>query len=460
MKTKLQEFLEIEKQDHFYDEVINGIAIWHYYRYYYRYRYVNSQTGTKSKSNTLSISIILKNAVRNILKSIGDLTKLMVSRKPIDNIVFAFPRLQCRDGVSFDKITDPVVDGALSGESVRIMQFSFRKNYVSNRRNSSMVCSIEVLFLLSYLLSPLYAIWRLFSLDFYKINKVYFKVRKYIPVGFKDLLFFHIDYLSYQVQAIFFKCIFKRLRVKRLFGVDRKVFEMATKSAHELGIPVFEFQHGVTFGDTALYSGPDCYQLDPDYFLAFGDIWNGNQFGISPERIINIGWAYKDEIKQSISSTIKPNAVMVVSSPEISCQLLNVVKDLASQYPDYLFDIRCHPMEKYSNDQMDIVNNLSNVNLADTSIDSNIAIGGYEYVLGENSSVIFEALSLGKKVGRICYDGVISKKLGNAIDDSFFYLYSKDDFPEFVKYNISQSAGKAYSDFMPDVVNQLPKKQE
>ena len=459
MKTKLQEFLEIEKIDHFYDVSINDIAIWHYYRYYFRYRYVSTQTGTKTKSNTLSLSILLKNCTSNILKSIIDVTKLLVVGKTIDNIVYAFPRLQCRDGIYFDKITDPVIDSSSLSESVCIMQFSFRENYAKNRRNASKVCSIEVLYVLAYLLSPFYALFRLFSQDFNKINRVYIKAKRYIPLGWKDLVFFHVSYLSYQVLSFFFKLIFLRLKVKRVFGVDRKVFEMATKSAHQLGIPVYEFQHGVTFGDTALYSGPDCYQLDPDYFLSFGDIWNGNQFGISPDKIINIGWAYKDEVKQYIGGVIKPNAVLVVSSPEISYQILQIVKELAITYPDYLFEIRCHPMEKYTQEQNEIVKSIANLNLADTSVDSNIAIGQYEFVLGENSSVIFEALSLGKKVGRFCYNNIVSKKLGDIIDDGFYYLYSKEDFKEFVNNEICQTTGKAYSDFMPEVVNNLPKKQ-
>lgn len=458
MKSKLQEFLEIEKKDHFYETSINDIAIWHYYRYYYRYRYVNSQTGTKSKSNTLSLSIFLKNSISNIIKSFVDVVKLLLLGRPVDNVVFAFPRLQCKDGEYFDKITDPVIDGSSLADSTCIMQFSFRVNYAKSRRHSSMVCSIEILYVLSYLLAPFYALFHILTFDFLKINRVFRKTKKYIPLGVKDLIFFHVNYLSYQMQAIFFKLIFKRLKVKRLFGVDRKVFEMATRSAHQLGIPVYEFQHGVTFGDTALYSGPSCPQLDPDYFLSFGEIWNGNQFGISPDKIINIGWAYKDEVKQHIVGEIKRNAVMVVSSPEISNQILDVVRELAIANPDYVFDIRCHPMERYSQEQMIVVNSYSNINLADTSIDSNFAIGQYEFVLGSNSSVIFEALSLGKKVGRICYHGIVSRKLGDLIDDGFFYLSSKDDFNAFIQNGVSQASGKAYSDFNPELVNNLPHK--
>ena len=459
MKTKLQEFLEIEKQEQFYDITIQHIPIWHYYRYFYRYKYVSTQTGVKGKSNTLTWGLLLKNCCKNVFRSICDVTKLYVSGKKVKNVVFAFPRLQCRDGVYFDKITDPAIDASSLSDSVCIMQFSFRNHFGNNRRNASKVCNIEVLFVLAYLLLPLYALYRLFSLDFYKINKVYNKARRYVPLNWRDLVSFHASYLSFRVLSFFMKRILTRLKVERLFGVDRKVFEMATISAHQLGIPVYEFQHGVTFGDTALYSGPDCYQLDPDYFLSFGEIWNGNQFGISPDRIINIGWAYKDEVLKHISQAVKPKSVMVVSSPEITFKILQTVEELAATYPDYQFDIRCHPMEKYTDEQLSVVDSYSNVSIADTSIDSNIAIGQYEYVLGENSSVVFEALSFGKKVGRICYNDIKSKRLGDIVDDGFYYLNSKEDFLSFVSNTQSQTAGRAYSDFMPDVVDGLPKKQ-
>ena len=211
MKSKLQEFLEIEKKAHFYNISINDIAIWHYYRYYYRYRYVNSQTGTKSKSNTLSLSILLKNSLSNIIKSFADVVKLLLLGRPVDNVIFAFPRLQCKDGVYFDKITDPVVDGSSLSDSTKIMQFSFRVNYARGRRHSSMVCSIEFLYVLAYLLAPFYALFHILTFDFLKINRIFQKTKQYIPLGVKDFVFFHVDYLAYQMLAIFFKLIFFKL---------------------------------------------------------------------------------------------------------------------------------------------------------------------------------------------------------------------------------------------------------
>jgi hypothetical protein len=457
MKSKLQEFLEIERTHGFYDEKICGVSIWHYYRYYYRYKYVSAKTGAAHNTSKLPLHLKVRRSVLNVVHSFSSLTKLVASGRQIQNLFFAFPRLLCRDGVYFDKFTDPVIP-SLYPEGTRIFQFSFSSTYVGKRRNEELVSNIECLYVLSALLSPFYALWRLFSFDFIKINRLFKKVKKDMPLNWKDYLFFHTFYLRSKMMQKLLKIVFRRLKVERLFGVERKVFENAIFAAHQLGIPVYEFQHGVTFGDTALYSGPNCPELDPDYFLSFGEIWNGPQFGISPDNIINVGWAYKDEVIGLIGNEVKKDAVLIISSPEITRELLQTTEELAKMYPKYHFDIRCHPMEKYSAEQQAVVDGYPNISMSDKSVDSNIAVGQYDYVLGTNSTVIYEALSLGKKVGRICFNGMNSRALKPGAEDGFFYLHQAEDFALFVESSQKEIKNLAYSDFMPEKMKQLKRK--
>ena len=457
MKSRLQDFLDIERTRGFYDEKISGVSIWHYYRYYYRYRYVSAKTGVAHNTSKLPLYLKVRRSVSNVVHSFSSLTKLVASGRPIQNLFFAFPRLQCRDGVFFDKFTDPVIP-SLYPEQTRIFQFSFSSTYVGKRRNEELVSNIECLYVLSALLSPFYALWRFFSLDFIKINRLFKKAKKHMPLNWKDYLFFHTFYLRSKIMQKLLKQIFKRLKVERLFGVERKVFENAIFAAHQLGIPVYELQHGVTFGDTALYSGPNCPELDPDYFLSFGEIWNGPQFGISTDRIINVGWAYKDEVDRLIGDEVKKDAVLVISSPEITLKLLQTTEELAKMYPKYQFDIRCHPMEEYSAEQKAVVDSYPNIAMSDKSIDSNIAVGQYDYILGTNSTVIYEALSLGKKVGRICFNGIDSRALNPGAEDGFFYLHCAQDFSHFVESSQKGTRNMAYSDFMPERMKQLKRK--
>ena len=52
-----------------------------------------------------------------------------------------------------------------------------------------------------------------------------------------------------------------------------------------------------------LYSGYYNPDIDPDYFLTFGDACHKNVFGIPENKIINIGWAFKSYLKQQHLNT-------------------------------------------------------------------------------------------------------------------------------------------------------------
>ena len=266
----------------------------------------------------------------------------------------------------------------------------------------------------------------------------------------------HFYYLTTMIQASIYKRVFRHLRVRRLFGVARLNFMSATIAAHKLGVTVYEFQHGVTHGDTEYYSGPQCPILDPDYFLAFGEMWNGNQFGIDPAKIINVGWAYKNDIATNGDKFI-PDSVLFISSPEISLNILNTAKGLSVKFPQYRFYVRCHPYEKYTEEQMGVIDGSNNLFLDDNSVDSQNALCRYQYIIGEDSSVVYEALSLGKKVGRLCYNGINSTRFSDEQDDGFIYLFNDEDFIKLVKSSDKYVDNKAYSDFKLEIFNSLLK---
>lgn len=73
-------------------------------------------------------------------------------------------------------------------------------------------------------------------------------------------------------------------------------------------------------------------------------------------------------------------------------------------------------------------------------------------MIGTNSSVLFEALSLGKNVGRLAFGGLfINRYIG---DDDFYYVQSLEDFDNFLR-NRKRGIGKAYSDFEEDKLRMI-----
>ena len=129
--------------------------------------------------------------------------------------------------------------------------------------------------------------------------------------------------------------------MKYFFGVARLTFYSQMVACKELGIPVFEFQHGITVSETVLYSGSVDEMFVPDYFLAFGKMWVGSQFGIDCKRIKVIGWAYRDYLRKTLSVIPKKYMhILFASEPEISDKIIAAVSELAKAFPDYFFDIR------------------------------------------------------------------------------------------------------------------------
>lgn len=103
-----------------------------------------------------------------------------------------------------------------------------------------------------------------------------------------------------------------------------------------MNLPVYEFQHGITNGETCLYSGYYNPDIDPDYFLTFGDACHKNVFGIPENKIINIGWAFKSYLKQQhLNTEFFPDTFLVISEPEISQKVIDIVIYFANHFPEY-----------------------------------------------------------------------------------------------------------------------------
>lgn len=455
MDKPLINFLRLEKEKGLYKFKIGPIVLWNIFRVGYRYRFVSDVTGVEQRTNMRVGKRKWSQTLKYNIYSLCRLTKFILARKSIENVIIPFGRLQKQDGVFFDKFTDPVISASELKNRCIIFQPPILEDYHNRIRHEELFFPLDILHTVSRLFYPFYFLKHWLSGNYKVINELSYAASQIVTMSEKEKYLLHRRYLNLVIMADICSLLFKYFRVKRLFGVARAGFKYETAAAHKCGIPVYEFQHGVTLGETEYYSGPRCDYIDPDYFLAFGSLWNGTQFGISPEKIINIGWAYKDEAKPTTQKVI-PNSVLFISTPAITMEILKTASELSIANPGYEFYIRCHPLEKYSDEQLAIVDKYKNLHMADNSVDSRIALGEYEYVIGENSSVVYEALSMGKKVARICYNGIESTRLSETGNDGFYYLFAASDFLKFVCNNSNTASMEAYSDFKRDFLSSLP----
>lgn len=455
MAITIHDILQVEKDLKLDYYIVNDIPIWRIFRRYCRDKKLRN-VGVNRKTLQTALYKKIYAGVRNSLLSIMDILRLLLTYKKYENVIFPFPRLYKINDLYIDKFTDPVISKSSLKYSSCLFVFSFKTHFNQNRSNAELCVHIDFLILLVFLITPFVFPFYFFSKSFSCVGKVYSIAQEYFLLNKKDLFLFHFDFIRIRISIFIWKIIFRRLAVKRLFCVVRETFKPHIIAAHKLGIPVYEFQHGAVLGNTVLYSGVYNSYIDADYVLSVGQLWSNSDFGIPTNRILNIGWAYKDVLKENLDNHIEINHVLIISSPHITDKILNIAVELSKAYPAYFFDIRCHPKEKFTQDQKDVVTGIDNLNLVDNTIESFMAIMPYRYVLGENSSVLYEAFSIGKIVGRFNYNGISIRKISIEDDSSFFYLNKVEDFAQFVQFVPTGDRNVYYSDFNPEIVNNLP----
>ncbi|WP_455586901.1 hypothetical protein [Bacteroides sp.] len=452
----LEEFIKKEDELGLNDVRYMKMPLWRLFRSSYRIKYIKARSkGYNTQTAQRETALWLWYNVKYFILSTLGFAKLLIYKRHYDNIVFSFPRLQrLNDSLYIDKFTDPVIDRTNIKKSVCVFQFINRKIYRGRRWEEDRVIRMEFVVYFSVLLSVFLCPIIAFSAR-NEIKSLYNKLNHIYRLRITE-------YVKWCIKLSFFKCevdlyrfIFKKIKCKKVYVVNRMVCLPQIVAAHQCDLLVLEFQHGVTLGNTILYSGRYDAVADPDYFLIFGEVWRGSQFAIPLDKIVNIGWAYKDVInKLPLKDAFHKNACLVVSSPEISDKLVETILLLAREYPSVEFHIRCHPQESLSTKAIEVIKTSLNVQVADNKIDSFMALRTYSFVIGENSSVLFEALSMGKKVARLNFNG-FNPIPTHVVNDGFCYIYDLKDFKVFLDSKNNHGQTGFYNDFNPDNIHSI-----
>jgi hypothetical protein len=93
--------------------------------------------------------------------------------------------------------------------------------------------------------------------------------------------------------------------------------------------------------------------------------------------------------------------------------------------------------------------------VVDNTLESFCALSQYECVIGENSTVMYEAMSMGKKVGRLNYGGFCVKETD--LIHGGTKINSHDELIKFVEspYSDEQDSKDVYSDFDEHALNSI-----
>ena len=201
-------------------------------------------------------------------------------------------------------------------------------------------------------------------------------------------------------------------------------------------------------GDTILYTGDYRKEIDPDYFLTFGSIWTGPQFGIPEKRIKCIGWGYREMLQINQSTSVLDKTILVISTPQITKEIVELTAQWAQWWDHLQFHLRLHPQEELSPQQEELLGQYQNIQISDTKIDSFIALQSYSHVVGDISSVLFEALSMGKLVGKLNFGIFASRSTPSQYYEDFSIINTPKDLLSFAEQkNLNHHSDKFYTDF-------------
>ncbi len=429
---KIKEIANVEKNNSFYSIIAFKIPIWRLIRSSIVEGYLKKKYNFE-KRNTTKRSVNWGHFFKYYFLSFYSIIRVFFHPKiRAKYVIFAFPRLQHFDSKYIDKFTDPIIkESVLLNESI-IFQKPLSGRHFRPRYKLCPIIPIDFIEyttkFLGIILSPLFFI--MFSKSIFNLYK---KTNRTFGVSKKFLFSISAIIGTFLFSSYCYKLLFGILKTQKIIFVNRELNFPITYAAKRKEITTYELQHGITLNWSILYSHQYCPAIDPDYFLSFGKFWKGKQFGIPVERIINIGWAYGKFIKNAkASKNVMKNYILIVSEPRNSDNIIEIALEMALLYTNYIFHIRPHPQEEISSVLKNRIEKLDNISIQDNKVESSIAVLPYQYIIGHKSSVLYEALSFGKSVGCLNFNGCST----NAVqirNSPFVIINSMNDFVKLVE---------------------------
>lgn len=439
----IKEICQKEIECRCYDAKIDGVAIYSLERDDFRLSILEKK-GAVVMDNHKKVDRVA--VAKSALQSIWQITKLLIFKRKYSTVFFPFARVDKINGLYIDKFTDPVID----------IIDKFCDDYILLDHGRAGVHAKPRLHQEKLLYIDFLHIWaeikgRLFYKKFVKENQEAFdQLRISLSEAFGEDVYNQQTEKKIAVAFYYLRLLvglYKHIKPQRVIQPMR--ISAPLVAAHLLGIKCYEFQHGVTYAESSLYSGFQDEMVVPDYFLAFGENKPIDVYGIKEERIVNIGWALWQYLEKATSvKKYGKDDVLVVSDPEITDYVISAVTKLAAAFPNSHFYVRPHPHEELGKQHLEIMNSQPNVHLQDKSINIMEVMMGFENIVGENSTVLYEALSMNKKVGKLFFEGLHPKYLEEADRESFWEIRSVDDMNAFIiGDNANKKPKSVYSPF-------------
>lgn len=389
-------------------------------------------------------------------KSFLQFARVFLLHEQYENVIRSFERVDYINGKYVDKFTDPLVDYTDIGKSCLILEQGRSGAHQTPRYHSEKIIYTDILYWLA---------WKFISFRkklFYKkhsdqIELLFSRLELAFPEVKlnRDVLYTVIVRFSFITQC--YSILFKRIKAKRLFAPARPSFKHLVPPAKKQGLIVYELQHGLVYTKSITYAEFHDPMFTPDYFLSFGKVVCADTYGISSDKLIEIGWAFEKYV-QSNNTATKRNQVLVVSAPNITDKLVSITCKLAELNPNVEFYFRPHPLEVLSKEVSSCFGRYKNIILTDNLENISMVLLRFECVMGVNSTVLYEALAMSKKVGKLKMGDFDVQFLSEEDKKCFYFIVDDNTFKKFMEAPLdAKPSYNMYSQFKPEVVNALLK---
>lgn len=121
------------------------------------------------------------------------------------------------------------------------------------------------------------------------------------------------------------------------------------------------------------------------------------------------------------------------------------------------FHLRFHPSERITSDQLVQMDEHPNLRIVSNQQESSLAMLEYYWIVGEKSTVMYEAVAIDIKIGLLCYNGFEPFPMEEQEKKYFHFIKSMDDFTHFVSSTKldKESENPYYSPFNRELFDQL-----
>ena len=386
-----------------YEPKINGISVYNYIK-----RQIRSLELKRHgcSQNIGKVPLQPGKILGSFFLSLWQVLSLLLLNKKASFFIYSFFRTDSVNGKYLDKFTDPLVDYTSIKDDYVIFDRGNHGIHRKPRLHHKKIVYTDAINDIAY-------VWAFLFVRFFvkRNDKILERLWQSINHSFPEITYDKksisrtIYYLSTLTK--FYGFLMRRMGVRYMLAPARHAFLPLIPAAKVNGVKVLELQHGITYSETLTYSGFRDSDFTPDFFLSFGEMHPDDVYGIEKDKIINIGWAFGDYIKKNISDVEKNDTdVLVISEPQITKRLISAVMKLASENQNTVFYFRPHPLEHLDEQDLTNIKSMNNVRLDDNTQNIMATLMRFMFVIGENSTVLYEALSMGKKVGKIRMDGL------------------------------------------------------